>query len=266
VGGAHNVGAFSNQTVPTIANATFTVTILLTISPASPMNNGTEVTITGTGLAYPAYYDLCVDYSKDFFTNSSSGYPKYFMGSSKGELSAFKIVIGAGFNPGKHVIALYKMGVSSVLPTLDSYKLFTVVGEAENVILDKLTDIDTTLNNLQSYVNSTSTGLPSLKTQLTAIQTAVGDARTALATQITGLSSQLTSIESYAQTAATAATSASSAAAVASTAATAAKTAAESASATTATISTAVYGAIVLSLIAALASIVAVITLQKKVA
>ena len=266
VGGDHNVGAFSNETVPTIANATFSVTILLTVSPASPINNGTEVTITGTGLAYPAYYDLCVDYSKDFFTNSSSGYPKYFMGSSKGVLSAFKIVIGAGFSPGKHVIALYKMGASSLLPTLDAYKLFTVVGEAENAILDKLTAIDTTLNSLKSYVNSTSTGLPSLKTQLTAIQTAVADAQSALTTQISGLSTRLVSIETYAQTAATSAATAASAASAASTSAASAKTAAEAASAATSTISTAVYGAIVLSLIAALASIVAVITLQKKVA
>jgi hypothetical protein len=265
VGGAHDVSAVSNKT-KTYANATFTIIAQLTITPASPTNNGTEVTITGSGLTYPAYYDLCIDYTKDFFSNSSAGYPKYFSASSKGELAAFKIVVGVGFNAGTHVIALYKLTTGSVLPTLETYKLFTVVGEAETAIMDKLDEISLAIDELNTYVSSSSTGIPSVKTLLTAIQTAVGDARTALSTQITGLSSSLTSIETYAQTAATAATSASSAAQAASTAASGAKTSADAAASTASTISTSVYLCIVVALVAAVAAIFAVITLQRKVA
>jgi len=260
----------------------YTVLSKIWVTPDPSLNNGTIATVHGTGLEYNYYegegyyseiaYDLCIDATKDIFSWNemfgyySSGYPTYNWPNATGDLvtatgKEFQFIVGAGFTGGKHSVALYKEYASSYiedfgrLPDLDAYYLFTVSDVKENVILAKLDNISKAI-----------TDLGGMKTQLTAIQTAITNAQTALSTQITGLSTRLTSIETYAQTAATSAATAASSAAAASTAAAAAKTAAEQASATTATISTAVYGAIVLSLIAALASIVAVITLQKKVA
>jgi hypothetical protein len=234
-------------------------------------NNGTIATVHGTGLMYSdddgAYvsYDLCIDVSKDIFAWSGfgDGWVTYFWPNATGDLvtateEGFQFLVGAGFTGGKHSVALYKETMIQDyprLPSLDAYYLFTVNDVKEDVILKKLNDISTAI-----------TDLGSMKAQLTAIQTAITNAQSALSTQISGLSTRLTSIETYAQTASTSAATAAASAAAASTAAAGAKTAAEQASATTSTISTAVYGAIVLSLIAALASIVAVITLQKKVA
>jgi hypothetical protein len=273
VGGPHTVSAITNGYV---ASATFTVTVQLTISPDPAMNNGTIVTVTGTGLQCVDWYDLDISVNKDFGSNSS-GTPSYFKPSLVGDMT-FQFPVDASFDPGMHAITLYKMTTDYSLPTRDTTAMFTVAGTSD--IMTKLNAIQTSISNLQSYVSSTSTGLPSLSTQIAAVNTAISDARTALSTQITGVSSQLTTIATSAQTAATAATSASTAAQSASTSAAGAQTAAQSAStsaagaqtaaqnaqSTASSIQTAVYLAVILALIAALAAIVAVIILQRKVA
>jgi len=283
VGGAHTVWATTNDTASTTASDTFTVIPKLVVSPNVFLNSGTVVTITGTGLLSGTYYDLCLDNAKDFYpfnlfittvdglttSNNTAGTLTYFIANCTGSFT-FKM-IGAGFQPGIHVVALYQAnlnvkGPAGYLPTLvdpGGWALFNVTSTEENLILMKLDETLEAIDDLSAFIHSDST---SVHTLLTAIQTAIADAKSALTTQITGLSSQLTSITSYAQDAATKATSASTSAASAASAASDAKTAAEAAQSATSTISTAVYGAIVLSLIAALASIVAVITLQRKVA
>ena len=273
VGGAHTVMAVANDSALTWASDTFTVDPDLIVSPNVFLNSGTVVTINGTGLLGCSYYDLCLDNAKDFYAfntfeyeNVSAGSLTYFIADCVGDFT-FKIV-GAGFQPGVHVVALYKAntnpgGVAGKLPTLVTWELFDVTSTEENLILTKIDQTLAAIDDLSTFIHSDST---SVHTLLTAIQSAIADAKSALTTQISGLSSQLTSITSYAQDAATKATSASTSAASAATAATDAKVAAQAAQSATSTISTAVYGAIVLSLIAALASIVAVITLQRKVA
>ncbi|MEM2889351.1 MAG: hypothetical protein QXR42_07760, partial [Candidatus Bathyarchaeia archaeon] len=269
-GGTNFVEAYEYDGANLLLNITATFTVLpgVKITPSTFSNNGTKVTITGCGLKYQYWYDLLID-NKDFYTQYNY-MTSYFKDSGKGDFSLE--IIAAGFNEkaAKHVVALYEQSQSSAdkatLPKLVAWTTFTVTSEEETAIMDKLEEIETAISELNAYVTSSTTGLPSIKTLLTAVQSAVADAKSALSTQISGLSTELTSITTYAQDAATKATSASTSAASAASAAADAKTAAQAAQSATATISTAVYGAIVLSLIAALASIVAVITLQKKVA
>ncbi|MBS7615213.1 hypothetical protein KEJ18_05735 [Candidatus Bathyarchaeota archaeon] len=265
-GGDNTVVAVENDTLGTVVYAIFTVLPGVKITPSTFPNNGTIVTITGCGLKYECWYDLLIDNVKDFYAADSSGLTIYFMDSGKGDFSLELIAAGFDEEIALHSVALYELKTPEKLPKLVAWTTFTVTSEAETAIMDKLDEIANAISQLDAYITSSTTGLPSIKTLVTAVQSAVADAKSALSTQISGLSTQLTSITTYAQDAATKATSASTSAASAASAAAAAKTAAEGAQSATATISTAVYGAIVLSLIAALASIVAVITLQKKVA
>jgi hypothetical protein len=233
------------------------------VTPSTFSNDGTIITITGCGLKYQYWYDLLIDNVKDFYSADDSGWTTYFVDSGYGDFSLQLVAAGFDAKAEGHAVALYELQNLYELPDLVAHTTFTVTSAADTAIMDKLDDIATAIDDLDTFVRDDSS---SIHTMITAVQTAIANAEDTLSAQISGLSTRLTSIETYAQTAATAAASASSAASAASTAATGAKTAAEAASATTSTISTAVYGAIVLSLIAALASIVAVITLQKKVA
>jgi len=266
-GGDNTVEAVENDTDTTTVEGIFTVLPGVKITPNTFSNNGTIVTITGCGLEYDTWYDLCLDNAKNFYAVSdryfSDGAPSFFMDSGNGDFSFEFVAAGLDPKPENHVVALYEGQSDYQLNKLVAYALFKVTSPSDTAIMEKLDEIATAIDDLDTFVRGDSS---SIHTLITAVQTAVANAEDTLSAQITGLSTRLTSIETYAQTAATAAASASSAATAASTAATGAKTAAEAASATTSTISTAVYGAIVLSLIAALASIVAVITLQKKVA
>jgi hypothetical protein len=257
VGGAHLVWAEADDApIFTYAEDWFTVIATLTITPSIAMNDGTIVVISGTGLmSYSmeyAYYDLCLDYEKDF----------YIVGNCSGDFE-FTFIVTAGYEPGIHVASLYSPDPDTGNPSLETHEFFTVTSEEETAILDTLEDIADDLEDLEDFVKTDSS---LLNTHLNTIQADIATAKEAIMNGVSGLSSQLTSIESYAQDAAEKATSAATSAGSAAQAATDAKTAAESAQSTTSGISTAVYGAIVLSLVAALASIVAVITLQRKVA
>jgi hypothetical protein len=263
-GGANTVKAVENDTAHTTVTATFTVQQGVKVTPSVFPNNGTVVTISGCGLKYNYWYDLLLDNTKDLYSASSSGGGvTYFKDSGYGDFSIDVIAVGFNEKAALHGVALYQLGDSNELPSLVAHTTFTVTSAADTAVMDKLTEISDAIDSLDTFVRSDS---DEIHTLITAVQTAVSDAEDALASQITGLGTRLTSIETYAQTAATSAASASSAASAASTAASSAETAAEAASAATSTISTAVYGAIILSLVAALASIFAVITLQKKVA
>ena len=268
VGGTHIVTATANDSVSTTAPDTFKVLVALIVTPSSATNNGTVVTVKGTGLAYDEYYDLLIN-GKDFYSADSYGWTVYFNGSCTGDLS-LQIIVDASFAPGKYAVSLYKLSKVYQLPTLEKYVMFTVTGEEETKILDKLDEIDAAVADLDSFVRSDSTSvhneLTTVKNGITTVKNSINDAKQAVLTAVGGVSNQLTSIESYAKDAASKAASAATSAGDAASKAASAATAAQAAQSATSGISTAVYGAIVLSLIAALASIVAVITLQRKVA
>jgi hypothetical protein len=257
VGGVHTVYATSDGEY-TYADAEFTVTPTLVLSALSISNDGQLLRINGTGLEASYYmdgwYDLCIDYEKDFDIWADCHGNFYF-----------DIIITAGMEPGIHVISLYKMewGEVGFSQALEDYVLFTVTSEEQDLLLEKLEDVEDLLDDLDDFLRSDSTALHN---HLTTIQNDISAAKDAIMASVDGMSSQLTSIESYAKDAAEKASSASTSATSAATEATSAKTAAQQAQSGTSGISTAIYAAIVLSLIAALASIIAVITLQRKVA
>jgi hypothetical protein len=288
VGGAHTVTADTNDTLDgsfsgTSAWATFTVTPTLAIIPSELTNDGTVVSIRGTGLDYGAWYDLCLDNKKDFYSANvlidfgrmvlewegepppeywyqyESAVTSYFLPNCTGYVD-FEF-IAAGFQPGTHVVTLYKLEASHQLPVIEDFVLFTVT--AEDPVLDKLDEIEVKLDEIKDAVDDIDfSGLEDDLEDVIAELATLGD----IHTDLTSVLAQLSDIKALSQTAATSATEASTQAGTAASSAEAAETAAEAANATVSGISMAVYGAIVLSLIAALASIVAVITLQRKVA
>jgi len=256
VGGAHEVNATEDDSAKTGANTTFTVTSTLVLSPSTFYNNGTMVTVNGTGLAYRKVYDLNLDNHKDFLVT----------GTCVGDFT-LKFVAAAGFQPGVHVLTMYAVTNSSGLsPAYETHLLFNVSSLEQNLLLmklddalDKLDEIDESLSDLTDLVEDESTQIDTVKNAiLDAIEEARGD--------VSGLADQLSAIETLASTAAQQASSAAASSSTAASNASDAKVAAQGAQSTASGISMAVYGAVVLSLIAALASIVAVITLQRKVA
>jgi hypothetical protein len=258
VGGTHTVTATANDTASTTGTATFTVIATLSVSPSIAANNGTVVTVSGTGLGYGEgeWYDLWIN-GKDWYSADYMGWTVYFNGDCVGDFS-LELIIDASYDPGTYAVILYKLHEIYELPEIEAYVMFTVVGETGiEVILDEITDM---LTDLHDFVTTDAYDL------LMDIQDAISDAQSALEADVAGVASQLTSIATSASTAATRADAAATSAANAATYAQSAETAAEAAQSATSGISMAVYGAIILALIAALASIFAVITLQRKVA
>jgi hypothetical protein len=291
VGGDHTVTAVTNDTSPspgefdgTSAYDTFTVTPTLAIVPSEITNDGTVVTVVGTGLDYGSWYDLCLDNKKNFYSANvmidfgmwvwdeywgeasiddlyqyESAVTSYFLPNCTGYVD-FEF-IAAGFQPGTHVVTLYKLEESHQLPVIEDFALFTVT--AEDPVLIKLDEIEMKLDEIHDAVMDIDfSGLEDDLEDVIAELATLED----IGTDVSSVLTQLSDIKALSQTAATSATEASTKAGTAASSAEAAETAAEAANATVSGISMAVYGAIVLSLIAALASIVAVITLQRKVA
>ena len=269
VGGSHVVTATANDSLLTSASDIFWVTVTISVSPSVVMNDGSILTVSGSGLDILSWYDLCLDNAKNFYSanivmgliGEESAVTSYFRPECDGDFS-LQIVV-AGMQPGLHVFSLYSLPAIHKLPDLETYVLFLVTGEEESEILDALLCVNDTLAELDTFLRDDST---ILHTTLTAIQEDISDAVNVLQNSIDGLSTQLTSIESLAQNAATKATEAATSAGNAASAATAAKLAAEAAQGTSSVNSTSVYIAMALSAVAAIASIIAVITLQKKVA
>jgi hypothetical protein len=269
VGGSHDVTAITNETTPTTAYDQFNVLATLVVTPDEFSNNGTIVTISGTGLAYyDAWYDLCLDNVKNFYSADESAWTTFITGSCTGDIEIE--VIAAGFSPGWHAVSLYRLVNNYELPELEAHTLFWV--EETSPLSAQVSALNDSLIDLMDFVMTDSDAIHDhLDDVEDAIDDAVSTLQEALDTEV--LLEKLSSVEAFASDAAakaasalSSADSAASSAGSAQTAAEAAKDAAEGASAATNNISMAVYGAIILSLIAALASIVAVITLQRKVA
>jgi hypothetical protein len=280
VGGDHIVNATADDgpvTTQTYAYDTFTVTATLSITPSDFTNDGTVVTVSGSGLDYDGWYDLCLDNVKDFYSGNimidwgryvygeepwyeyESAVTSYFQPNCKGYVE-FEF-IAAGFQPGTHVVTIYKLEKSHQLPVIEDFVLFTVWEETP--ILDKLDEVMDKLDDIDAAVGEIDfSGLADDIDAIISELAALPDIQADLGSVI----SMLTDIKAIAETAANQATEAATEAGSANTSAAAAEDAAVAANATVSGISTAVYGAIILSLVAALASIVAVITLQRKVA
>ncbi len=269
-GGEQTVSAVENDTAGTSASAIFTVLPGVKVTPSTFSNDGeTIVEFTGCGLKYDVFYNLLID-EKDFYACDSSGWTVYFMDSGKGDFILKMLAAGFDETPKLHRVCLYEVEDEYILPKLVAYTTFTVTSELNKPVLDRLTEVE---SNLTIQLSDLSTQLSDVESnltiQLTSVSTYAQNAASSAASAATNALAAKTAADSAASAASSANTNALAAKTAADSAASnasAAKTAADSAASNASGALTAIYAAIVLSLIAALASIVAVITLQRKVA
>ena len=139
---------------------------------------------------------------------------------------------------------------------------FTVTAAAADVLSEQLTELSGDLTELATDFASVSTDVSSLASGVASLSTSVAQAIAAANAASDAVSDVAAAVASVADTAANAATAATSAAA----AANSAKTAADSAGAAASGLTNLVYGAIVAALVAALAAIVSLMQISKKIA
>jgi len=120
-GGEHTVTATANDTAQTSASATFTVLPDLKIVPDKFANDGSLVTVYGTGLDPNKGYTPNIDNRLLGVDPNSWDYPSSIYCNETGDIE-LKFV-AAGFTPGLHVFSLYAGG--ELKPT---YVTFTVIG------------------------------------------------------------------------------------------------------------------------------------------
>ncbi len=197
-GGGHAVEALTNYLGTTnssvngynITNAVFTVTPKIAISSSSFSNDGSLVTVTGTGFNPVVGYipDIDNQYLGQNGMNITTNVPSGVIGNGTGDGKLQ--FVAAGFTSGLHVFSMYAGG--SLTPT---YLLFTVTGNSADTqaILNQMTTnnnaITTSLNQLQTSMSSITTSITSLNTALT---TGVSNIRS----DIAGVSSSVSSLSS----------------------------------------------------------------------
>ena len=142
-GGANTVRATANDSIPTIRDATFTVTAAFTVNPTQFYANSsnTAVAATGTGFAASTSFFVAIDNVFSPFTNTTNG----VMSSSTGSITF--TFIGVGFQPGLHVVALYLGGSGSGSNA-------PIANATFNVLADPLTSDTGILTNINSTVTS----------------------------------------------------------------------------------------------------------------
>jgi hypothetical protein len=139
---------------------------------------------------------------------------------------------------------------------------FTVTAASEDILSAQLTELSGDLSELASDFASVSTDMGTLTSDVASLSSSVAQAIAAANAASDAVQDVAAAVASVADTAANAAEAATSAA----TAAASAKTAAESAGSAASGLTNLVYGAIVASLVAALAAIVSLMQISKKIA
>jgi len=190
-GGANTVTATANDTEPsTIATATFTVQSAFTVSPTSfYANSSAAVAASGTGFDPATRYFVAIDNVFSPFTNTTNGIAP----SDKGELKF--TFIGAGFQPGLHVVALYLVGSGSGSNAPVANATFTVLGETGAV----LTAINNTVTQISTNLGLMNATLVALNGNLATLMTSVGTMSVDIATikpQIATISNGMATITS----------------------------------------------------------------------
>ncbi len=159
-GGGHNVIAKANDSAVTTATAIFTVTPTIVITPPSTPNDGSLITVTGSGVDPSKWYVPNIDNQFLGTDQQSWAYPTDIYANATGDFT-LKFV-AAGFTPGLHVFSLYESGL--LVPW---YKTFNITGTTPDteVIIGKLdetkTEIDASLADLSSAVATVNTVLSS---------------------------------------------------------------------------------------------------------
>jgi len=143
-----------------ITSTVFTVTPTLTIAPSVFTNDGSQVTVTGTGLDPHIAYVPNIDNQRAL---------SLFKANNTGD--AVLEFVAAGFTPGVHVFSLYSGDLKA---SLEAFVLFNVTGVSPDTkaILNQLAtnqaDLLAQLKSLSDKIATLSNSVDSVKTTLTA--------------------------------------------------------------------------------------------------
>ncbi|MEM2104662.1 MAG: methyl-accepting chemotaxis protein [Candidatus Bathyarchaeia archaeon] len=278
-GGIHHVAATDVPTDPSvvtpIAEATFEVTPLLSVIPSVIKNDCSKVTAVGTG------FDPSIGYHVNIDNNALyCGEYGYIWPNDNGDLNV--TFIAAGFRPGLHVISLYKYTWVGGAYEPAIYACFTVTAEGD-YIGDLLLDINSTVVDVKNGMATISTALGTITTSLTSlgakidkvdgtlatISTNIGTITTTLnniGAKVTEISGTTATIKTDLGTLTGKVTSVSGDVATIKTDLGTVKMDVSDVKNTVPGISIPIWIAVILSLIAAIASIYAVITIRRKIA
>jgi len=163
-GGEHVVAAYDIDD-EWIAETTFTVTPTLWIEPSTFTNDGSLVTVYGTGFDPTIGYTPNIDNNYLGVDPQNWDYPSSVYANATGDLE-LKFV-AAGFAAGKHVFSMYAGGELE-----PSFILFTVTGTSPDTqaILAKLNatsvDLSAKLTSLTNSVGSLSSAVSALNSLL----------------------------------------------------------------------------------------------------
>jgi hypothetical protein len=105
IGGINQVMGLENNTAATSANATFTVTPKLVLTPDTSANDGTMIQGIGTGFDPTLVYAPNIDNNMLAVNNQFTSWPTNMVCNATGDLVIS--FIAAGFRPGLHVVSLY---------------------------------------------------------------------------------------------------------------------------------------------------------------
>lgn len=184
-GGLHSVAAEDDASSPNSAPAEFTVTPSLNITPSTFANGDQLIEVTGHGFLYDDLFNVDVDNSMLCL----GGYYGNIWVSGYGNFS-FSFV-GTGFRPGQHVVSLYQCfeyGAYSFNPV--AWTTFTVTTEGDAVIdaingtlvsiADGIVTIQTDTTAIQTSLSELNAKLVSIEEGCVTLQTSVGIVKTTL--------------------------------------------------------------------------------------
>jgi hypothetical protein len=253
-GGANSVMGLSNST--TSANATFTVTPKLVLSPTSTANDGTMIQGIGTGFDPSLVYAPNIDNSLLGVNYYVSAWPSNVICNATGDLEIKFLAVG--FRPGLHAVSLYAPNlINNNVYTPVVYATFTITAEGDLVvgalngtivaISDDVALIETSVGQVSLAVAALDAKVVALAGDVATVETAVGT----LTGQVTAIEGDVATIKTDVGTVKADISGVKSDIA---------------ANLPLSVDMTPVWIAVVLSLIAALAAIYAVITIRQKIA
>ncbi|MET1159389.1 MAG: hypothetical protein ABWW65_00345 [Thermoprotei archaeon] len=167
--GGDRVWATSDEVTPGIAQTTFEVLPKLVVEPAEfPADYGEYVYVIGTGFDPDVGYKIAVD--NQFLQENVRA-------NGTGDL--YITLIGAGFAPGLHVVALYE-----TITTPAFYALFNVTPPEGAVTLEdvmaKLEEIQTVLGEVENLLITLQGDIAVIKTEVGEIRVSVDDLKVLL--------------------------------------------------------------------------------------
>jgi hypothetical protein len=170
-GRARTVEVRDSTGTSVIAYATFTILPKIDIVPSSVASNYTGL-IKVLGLGFEPYYGYWITVDNTFVGWSYCG--------DCGNFTA--ILLGGGFRPGLHVVAVYDWDLGLLL----AYKHFIVTEEGD-IIAGKLNALNAVITSIQGDVATIKTDVGTIKADVAAIKPVVTEIKDGVATINTAL-------------------------------------------------------------------------------